>query len=225
LPRKRSIDQQAQDEAVAFAKEKVHSNGTSESLDPALVTLSTGIVIRCKPVPRVLFEELLASMPEPEAPVIYLEDKQRSEENPNDPAYLREQKDWIKRLGLATINTMILFGTAIESIPDDIDPPGAAHWRERLALVGLAPSDDSEDAQYLFWIRCYAAASAQDLAALQGGVTRLSGQILEQAVGEAARSFRNRAERRADRGGDAAGGGDDGDTVTRPAPRRRTRNR
>jgi len=194
---KKSIADEAHDETVVLAKEKRTRDAQSEQTD--LVTLSTGIVIRCKPVSRLIFSEMMARMPEPEPPMIFLKDKERTEANPNDPDYAEERKQWGEKLGLAGMNAMLLFGTEIASVPDGMDRPEDTRWLDRMRLIGIATEADSEDGRYLLWIRFYACGGDLDLLSLQRGVVRVSGNISEEDVDAAVRTFRNREERRTDR--------------------------
>src|SRR5688572_31752980 len=52
--------------------------------------LSNGIVLELRPIPPHLLSAVNGSFQLPDAPKIWIEEKGREEENPNDPNYLKE---------------------------------------------------------------------------------------------------------------------------------------
>ncbi len=67
--------------AVKAAKRQSNLGITN---DPIL--LSSGYWVRIRPVSAHLIDGAQAQVKDPEVPVVFIEDKGRSEENPNDPA-------------------------------------------------------------------------------------------------------------------------------------------
>ncbi len=62
----------------------------AREIEPArdIITLSTGVRGRIRPVPAGLIDEVVSRIPDPEVPRQFIEDKGREELNPFDPAYI-----------------------------------------------------------------------------------------------------------------------------------------
>jgi len=137
----------------------------------------------------------------PQVPKVYIESKGREEYNPHDPRYLQElelyEADLVERL----YDVAIMLGSEIESVPEGTDRPEDQGWVDVLAEADLAdevPGLDRPKGRYLAWVKYYAAPTVDDNAMLISTVERLMG-VTEEGVAEAAKLFRNRAERRANR--------------------------
>ena len=205
-----SIAEAAEAEAAQFATE-LRERIADDDGNKGRAVLANGIVFQCRPVPRQIMRELLARMPEPEPPEVYLEEKKRSEPNPDDPDYLREHAEWTVKLGDASTNAMLLLGTELVSVPEGMDRPEGTRWLERLRLMGINSVGDSEDARYLLWLKCYAAAEEAAMQLLTTTVIRSGITLREEDVDGLVRAFRNRKTRGADTERPAEEGGADGD--------------
>ena len=69
----------AEEAAVETARE------VRQQADDGLFRLSSGVVLKIKPVPPLLIRQAVAKIKRPKPPVIFLEDKGVEEENPDDP--------------------------------------------------------------------------------------------------------------------------------------------
>lgn len=154
------------------------------------VKLSSGIVLQLKPVPPNLLREVSLQYPDPEVPVVYIESKDRTEPNPNDPDYLRAKEQMLLQRMRASIETLILVGSEPISVPDgmyEVDDDG---WMEDFDILGIKPDISTPRRRYLAWLKLYALQTELDIGIVQMGVQRLSG-VTEIEVMRALRSFRD----------------------------------
>ena len=160
--------------------------------------LQSGIVLRLKPVSSGLLRKAAARIPEPEVPRVWLAEKDREEENPNDPNYLAALVARGEKQGLAQMDVAILYGTSIETIPEGAYRPDDEEWSADLLEDGFLTDEDlsSYRKRYLNWVLLYACRGG-DEAKLFGHVIILCG-LTEAEVQEVLASFRSRSLRGAD---------------------------
>jgi hypothetical protein len=174
--------------AVAVAREQQAAT-TSD-----IVTLSTGVRARIRPVAAFLVEAVRLRIPLPRPPVQKIPEKgDREEENPFDPEYKRQLADAQRQRNLAVGDAYILFGAElVDPVPDD-------GWEQRLQLLGLEV-DVADPLARDFAFKKYVAVGNADLQMI---ISRSSG-VSEEEVAQAAELFRRRAARDADSGTPAA---------------------
>src|SRR3972149_7775442 len=95
------------------------------------IALSNGIVLRIKPMPPLLLNDIANSIPEPEMPKIFIEEDNRYEDNPDHPAYIKALNDRANEVGIRTINAIISVGSEVVSIPDGVLRPEDNGWPKR----------------------------------------------------------------------------------------------
>ena len=176
---------------------------------PDSLTLSNGIVLRLKPVPPYLVRQATMNVERPKVPTVFIPDKERDEENPNDPAYIDALLEYTQDTADAANNAVILAGTEIESVPEGLFWPQDDGWLEVLEFLGVEVERESKLGRYLDWMRFYALSTKSDLSAIWRAQRDRIG-LTEEEVGAAAASFPNRAERRRNKrlSSEAAGLGD-----------------
>lgn len=189
------------------------------------LTLQSGVVLRLSPVPPELLRRAASKIPEPQVPRIYLEDKGREENNPNDPAYLKALEERIELQTLAQVNVAVLYGTAIERVPEGFPGPDDRAWWGSLVEDGFLTEDDvgTERRRYLNWVLMRAALGS-DETLLFARVIALCG-LTEGEVQEVVSSFRGRGIRGDDRSATPETSGADGDNVSPAVTGARTRDR
>lgn len=160
------------------------------------VTLSTGVVLKVKPFPRLFIFAVTARIKKPKVPVVFIESKGREEENPDDPDYQEELKDWIVDVANAGNDVAFVRGSEIESIPEGIPGPNDEEWINEMEVFGL-PMIENPVARYLAWIKAIAAPLDSDITLLLGEIGRLTG-VSEEDVEDAVEQFRRLATRKAD---------------------------
>lgn len=207
---------------VEVAAEVASKKGTEDGpLDE--VTLSNGIVLKCRKVPPLTLRYAISALPRPTPPVIYREDKGREEENPEHPDYLEALNNWSERQNEVSLNVMLSVGTSIIDVPDGVWGPDDGEWIDALEAAGIEVKRGSEAARYLSWLRFYALEEIKDLVRVSTVVAQLTG-VREEDVAEATESFPGREERSGDPD-PAPARPDSEDRDPLPAARRRSRAR
>jgi len=125
------------------------------------VTLSTGVVIRCKAVSGLILSRIYEQRPIPEVPTRINPDTERAEPNPDDPEYLSDLDERNMAL-LGQINkAFVILGTEVASLPKGMEGPDGDEWVKTLESIGLSVSDDRRS-RYREWFLTTACADAAD---------------------------------------------------------------
>lgn len=144
-----------------------------------------GTAIRLVPVSTSLLEEVRKRVPDPEVPTVYIADKDRHEENPNDPGYLRAMRDAEDKRNAAIMDAIILFGIElVDGLPENDSWLKKLRYMEKLGELDLAQFDLDDELDLEFLYKRYIAASAT----LMMEVSKLSG-ITQEEVLEAEKPF------------------------------------
>lgn len=162
--------------------------GMSKNSD-SLVSLSNGVVLKVRKVPNMIFLEVMHRFTPPKVPVVMNEDLGRKEENPNDPTYVDEYNRYQADLSMAIVDTMVLMGTSVYSVPEEIDGPSDESWSRKLKILHIVPGEDEME-RYLMWVKYYAAEDDTDITKIVEAVGRLSG-VSEEDVAQAVGQFRD----------------------------------
>lgn len=164
---------------------------------PDELTLSNGIRLRIKPIPPMLLNSVANSVPMPKIPKVWIEDKQREEENPNHPDYIQELADRQTKITLATINLIIYACTEVVETPDSVWSLDSDKWIPMVKMAGIDFDPEDEVQRYVTWMRNYAITTIDDLNRVQTVPMQLAG-ITEAEVSEVMESFRSGEERGTD---------------------------
>ncbi len=154
------------------------------------VTLSTGVVFNITNVPPYAFDAMKKKIAptRPNVPTVYIETKDRSEQNPNDPDYIEAMEAYDIRLTESLIDMILTLGTEVDKLPEGFPKHTDKGWSDKLELAGLdIPEEDHP--RYLAWIKLCAARTLDDLQALILACARSAG-VTEEDAAEAAGSFR-----------------------------------
>lgn len=212
-------------ETVSRAVNRVTRNGRFADFE-----LSNGIVLTCKPIPPLLLQAVVAEFKLPPAPKVFIEEKGREEDNPNDPDYIAQVNQLAEEQDLAINDLLLGIGTSIKYIPDGYFRPEDEDWITQVEFsAGLSGKNlriEREDKikRYLHWLRFYALETGADIALAQGMPVQLAG-IREGEVEEVIDSFRGIPERGTDTNGSTEPGSENGDTANRATRRARPRDR
>lgn len=161
------------------------SNGTIE--------LSTGVVLRSKPVSRNIFADILSEHDAPIVPSVYNQDKGREEDNPQDPDYLAKMKRYNTQLARSMSDALIVLGTELESKPDSLPSSDDETWLEEVELLRVYKTR-TRKGRYLAWVKTVAISTDEDFKAITDSVKRAMG-VPEGDVAEQAKRFRPDAKR------------------------------
>lgn len=145
-----------------------------------VVVLQTGYKVRLHPVSPSVINDAQLSVPDPEVPTWYNQQKDRDEPNPNDPAYIRALEDAQAKRVLAATDVIIFLGVEVleyNGEPVEIHKDDA--WIKRLRFLNkrkLIKVDfdsfdlnDPMDVEFLF--KKYVVVSTRDL----NVITRMAG--------------------------------------------------
>lgn len=191
----------------------------------ASLRLDSGITLELHPVGPMLINLLRADFESrlPSPPTVWLEDKQREEENPNDPAYLAELERMARVNDVALSDAIDSASYDVLAVPEGYFGPEDDGWLQDTRVTtarAFGLSFDPGDAikRRIVWLRYYALESYVDARLYDNMRLELVG-LSEQAVQEAMATFRGDAERGADRDGESEQPGGGG-SVNRAARRR-----
>ena len=160
------------------------------------VTLSTGVVLKIKPVPKFFIFDVTARIKKPKPPLVFIESKGRDEENPDDPDYQEALEKWVMNVANAGNEVALLRGSEVESIPEGVPGPDSKDWKNEMEVLGL-PMIKNSRARYLTWVKAIAAPLDRDINNLLGEIGRLTG-VSEADVEDAVARFRGIATRESD---------------------------
>jgi hypothetical protein len=162
------------------------------------VTLSTGVVLKVRPVSQFVLYANANRVRRPKVPVVYIESKDREEENPMHPDYLDAMERYEEERAEAVADALLGLGSELVDVPKGFDRPEDTGWSEQLEAIGLEVPQSGMK-RYLRWVRLWAIKTPEDMVALTQRITQLTATP-EEAVAEVAESFRNPKERRANLG-------------------------
>lgn len=166
------------------------------------VTLSSGAVIRAKPVPDNLMLTMRKQNPPPDVPITHVDDpsgKSWDEPNPQHPKYIADLEEYQLNLGDAFMNLTLLAGMDILELPEGVEPFDAdGEWLDELEAAGLEMPEKRFERK-LLWIRYKIAPNTEDMT-LISETYAASAEIDEEEIAAKQKSFRSTAA------GDAGGG-------------------
>lgn len=157
--------------------------------------LSTGVVLHIQDVAIAAFGAVKTQMyaQRPKVPEVWIESKDRSEPNPNDPDYIAALEDWNERTSIRMLDAAIILGTYHETLPEGFPEPQSKAWASTFATIGIdIPKDGPE--RYLAWVRYRAAPTAEDISEILLATSRQAG-VTEEDAADAAATFRDSAQR------------------------------
>lgn len=159
-----------------------------------IVTLSTGVKARIKPVAAALLSQVTGFIQEPEIPTFYDEDRGRDVENPSDHNYILAVQSANQRRATAAMDAMIMFGVElIDGIPADDTWLRQLRLMEQLGSMSLEGYDLKDPLVLDFLYKKFVAVASDDLV-LIGRRARLN----DEDIASAADSFRSKTERTTD---------------------------
>lgn len=163
-------------------------------VDPNVFVASNGLKLRLKPVSRLLVVEAGRKVVRPKPPRMWIEEKQREDENPNDPDYQAELQDAEFRRGMTAIDVCLALGTEIEYRPPELEEPQSEGWAEDIEAFGALEIPKKPRGRYLAWLKYYAL-NDDDLTKAIQAVMRVGGLTTEEDVDKAMEGFRRNQKR------------------------------
>lgn len=166
-------------------------NGTPDTKAPRVYTCSNGVVLRLRPVPALLINDITTKfVKKPQVPT-YENEGGRLEENPSDPAYVAAINDYNLQIQEMSTRTLLIRGTQPLTVPSDIENVDDKGWSEELEALGIVDIPVSGVDRRYYWLKYYVLEDANDLSNLLQEISVASGLITEESVQQAAESFRD----------------------------------
>lgn len=152
-------------------------------------TSKTGVKLKINKVNRLIVLDAVRKIRDPKIPMVYIETKNRSEENPNDPDYLQAKQEADLDRGMTTINVYLAFGTKPTFIPENKEGPEGQTWSVDYNEVGLDIPQGGRG-RYVAWLKYYALLEEEvnDLSLM---AMRYSGATLEEDVAKSTTNFQS----------------------------------
>jgi len=155
------------------------------------ILLSTNHWAWLRPVSASIISEAQTSISSPPVPKWFNEDKDREEENPNDPAYQLALLNAEAERNNVGIESMIMFGvdlcdsegTLLEAPPEG-EWLGKLKYMERKKMLDLSEYNLDDDFDVMFLYKKYIAVSAMDIPLISAA----SG-VSEEDISDALASF------------------------------------
>lgn len=170
------------------------------------ITLSTGVVLKLRPVPPTVMDRARQAVPVPQVPKVFIESKGVEEPNPNHPEYLAALRGYDEQLVMAAWRAAAILGTAVESLPDGFPGPEDDRWiaeleaalpdGEELDVQRDVTTDRERNARYYDWLRLYAFGTEED-AFTVSAIATSTVSLTEEEVASYVASFRDSQARRA----------------------------
>jgi len=167
------------------------SEESEKQTNANLIALSTGVVLRTKPVSNIVFTEFQKKHPQPKVPVWFNKENDRNESNPNDPTYIDAMKSWQFEVGLGIVDLLIILGTSFESATNNAPKLNDEEWVDDLTFAGIEFDSSNRRARYLAYVKYIAAPEDSDMEKLMARVSGQSG-VAEADVKTAEDQFRDK---------------------------------
>lgn len=186
---------------------------TSDEKDPSRITLTNGVVLRLKEVPRdqltFAIRNALRAHPEPTPPMIYIANQGREEPNEADPDYLEARILWQIEIASRTMNVLYWDAVEVMETPTDFPSADSKEFAEYLEDVMGETPRASEKGRKVQWLR-YRAIPEGDQLDVQRRLLRFAG-VPEEDIREVEATFRDNAGGEPDSGSGDIKSGPDGD--------------
>ena len=154
----------------------------------ARVTLTNGIMIQTKPLSQDAIRRTIGVVPKPKIPIVFIESRDREEENPNDPEYLDALEKYNTEILTRVYKTMLVLGTHCHTVPSNEYLPESDEWIQLLAVAGVEAKFENQFERYHEWLTLYACTSQFDYNHLTSVLYRRVG-VMEKEVIDAIEFF------------------------------------
>lgn len=171
-------------------KNRDSQGAVSRPVKERVITLSTGVMLKCKQIPHWLISDLLDELNQskPQMPKFFDERRKVWLDNPDSEDYARAINDWNAKAGIAFANSMIIEGSEIAELPEGFPGIDNQDWLERMAAQRRDLTN--KYLVYLMWVKYIAGPTNEDTRLILQAIGRLSG-VREEDVDEAVDSFRD----------------------------------
>jgi hypothetical protein len=148
----------------AAVKETAKRIARGQRKEDEVFELSTGVRVRLSPVSSSLVEEMKRSIPMPKVPVVFIKEKEREEENPNDPAYIAEVEEAEEKRAEALFDALVMFGVElVDGLPEDDIWVKKLQFLEKRGGMDLSGFNLKDNFDLEFLYKRYVAVAGADL--------------------------------------------------------------
>ena len=165
---------------------------------PTEITLDNGAVLAIRKPATMLLSNVMLQLektdPVPEPPKVFIEDKGREEENPNDPAYKTAMLLWNANSVVRMFNALAVASLSIKDLNGTYDPEGE-EFADFLEAV-IIDRAQGKAGRFLQWLNSYALVKSE-ARQLTHWMMRLAG-VGEEDVAEATKFLEGDAQRPTD---------------------------
>ena len=165
---------------------------------PTEITLENGAVLKIRKPASMLLSNVMLQLqktdPVPEPPMVFVKEKGREEENPNDPAYKAALLQWNATSVVRMFNALSVASLSIKDLNGTYDPEGDefADFLEAVT-IDRAPG---KAARFLQWLNNYALVKSEGRQ-LTHWMMRLAG-VGEEDVAEATKFLESNTQQPTD---------------------------
>lgn len=147
------LDQESLDSVTLVeAAEQGRADGLAEK---GIYQTEKGVVLKFKKFPVRLVLEATNRLTEPKPPMVFIEDKNRHEENPSDPQYLEDKRTYGMKLVDTLTRVNLGFGTEVVGL-GDCPGPDTLVWSSDLTdLIGMEIPAVGTKGRYVAWLQWY----------------------------------------------------------------------
>ena len=200
-------------ERAESAAANVAEGGEGGLLNIEELTLVNGVVLRFKDISPLVMRRAASQIPEPPVPTFENPTTGRTEENPAHPDYERALDARNVTLYETMLATVMLLGTTIHFVPEDVWGVDSDDWVDALETAGIDVPRESPARRKLSWLKLYALSTGRDVALSTAIALHYSG-LSEAEVTQSMSSFRRVSGRGSDPSEPAPGGrSGDGDQL------------
>jgi hypothetical protein len=157
----------------------------------------SGVQLKLKPVNSFLLLQAQNQIEIPKVPVVWLEDKQREEENPNDPTYVEALREAQAKRATKMTDLFLGFGTeVIYPLPTnadgghDIPDPEDYSWIDDLTTILEVEVPENKRMRHVYWLKAMVLKDSE-IIELLNRIAPLSGLVMEAAAEQAADTFQS----------------------------------
>jgi hypothetical protein len=149
-----------------------------------IITLSTGVRARLKPVATVLVEDAQSMVKRPRPPMWLNPQKDREEPNYNDPDYLDDMDQYNKDVSMAMLETALMFSVElVDGLPEDDDWIKRLKLLEKLGRIDLSAYDLDDPLEREFVYKRHVAVGADDYVRILNMSRLTAGEVDAQVEG------------------------------------------
>jgi hypothetical protein len=160
--------------------------------DPTLFVSERGLKLRIHKVNKLILMDATKRLKLPSIPMWHNPDKDRLEENPNDPDYLAAVQTAKFDQGMLLYSIFLAYGTSVLELPEGMQAFTETEWSDTLKEVTGIDVPTTGKARYVAWLKFYMLEDNEINDVITYSM-RLSGAVKEEDVKEAVDTFRSDA--------------------------------